>query len=1483
LKHALILCGASLLSALALSPSSFAQVRLAQVYGGGGQIGAQYASDYVVLYNAGPPQSLAGWSVQYANGFATGTWAVTPLPAVVLGSGKYFLIKEASGSASPAGQSLALPPSDATGTIDIATGDGKIALCNSTVALTGNPPGTATIVDLVGWGLLANFREPTSQPASATQFNAPSTSATSAIFRLNCGADDSDDNSQDWGVGAPSPRSTAMSANGGLYGIGAASPAFAKEGQSVRLTLTIGQCASNDPVPAATVSADLSAIGGPIAQALTDDGSLGDEVAGDGLYSTLATVAAGTSTGTKEFRVTVSAGADNGESTLGLVVLPLTAPDNDQCSTATPLAGTLPIVATGTFTGATVESNPILQLGSAPFNGMSNRRGVWFEVTGNGNTLTASLCDSSPAFDSVILVMCGTCDGLSIVATGDNDGPSCAGTQASASWCSAAGQSYFVWIAPAAAGAQTFAYTLTVSDGPVCSTAIPCATCPPLLLPGAMVEAEPGFGIETNDGCDSTPQRFTDVTISSGVVVDFRGIASGYGAARDSDWYRIQPSFSGNLLATATAQFQGRLEIRKLDANGSCSTNVPVAFANFERCQASSVTYAVQSGSWYAVRVAPQSAGGLVISGTAVGGSSAHYSGTLSVGPTNDDCAAASALAVFGGTTSGSTIGSTPSMGLACDPGGNDVWYKVTVPFTTTLTLDTCGSAIDTVLSVYDGCAGNQLACNDDCGGTPCSATGSCVTLASLSAGTYFVCVSDKGTPGEFVIRGKLSQPNDDCANPTPVTCGSQTSGTTSGASVDFALTNPQMNFCGGPGLDLTPDPQTGVRTNDIRHIQGLPGVWYSLTLPGVAGVDDKVVHVETLYVFDPLHPVNPKIAVFTGSCGSLDCVTINDDVDAEHHARAGWRATAGVEYRILVLATSITATGAFTLDVSCASPLGNDDCASPTVLAPSGGSTSGTTAGATGEAYDYPAGGDGLHNGWGPNDANPPVVEDRPPGMARCAGVAPGGSSTYSYFDVWYSLTPACYGTLTVGTCGSFDTVLTVHSTCPSSSASNVIGTACSDDGAGGCAPGSELSVDMNQGQTYLIRVAQADAAAAGGTFTLTWSVATVPGDPDGDGVANCDDGCPNDPAKSAAGQCGCGAADTDSDGVADCIDGCPNDPGKTAPGVCGCGVSDDDSDGDGTADCVDGCPNDPNKIAPGICGCGVADTDTDGDSTADCDDGCPNDPNKTAPGACGCGVADTDGDGDGTPNCHDNCPAVANADQADVDADGVGDACDNCVLIANPGQGDCEGNGIGDACEIAAGAPDCNFNGVPDTCDIADQTSVDMDMNGIPDECEQGTGIPYCFGDGTTSTACPCTNVGQPGRGCENSATTGGALLSALGTTVPDTLVLVSSGELPNALSIFLQGDASNANGVVFGDGVRCVTGTLKRIGVHNAVAGTAMYPLPGDLSISARSALLGDPIPSGATRYYQTYYRDPVLTFCPNPPGNNFNVGNGRQIQW
>ena len=180
------------------------------------------------------------------------------------------------------------------------------------------------------------------------------------------------------------------------------------------------------------------------------------------------------------------------------------------------------------------------------------------------------------------------------------------------------------------------------------------------------------------------------------------------------------------------------------------------------------------------------------------------------------------------------------------------------------------------------------------------------------------------------------------------------------------------------------------------------------------------------------------------------------------------------------------------------------------------------------------------------------------------------------------------------------------------------------------------------------------------------TYAATVTVTDADCDGWADAADGCPADPAKVAAGPCGCGVADTDTDGdgTADCNDGCDADPAKIAPGSCGCGVADTDTDGDGTPDCNDGCPSDPAKVAAGSCGCGVADTDTDGDGTPDCNDGCPNDATKVAAGTCGCGVADADTDGDGTADCDDDCPddpdktapGLCGCGTSDVDYDGDG-----------------------------------------------------------------------------------------------------------------------------------------------------------------------------------------------------------------------------------
>ena len=157
------------------------------------------------------------------------------------------------------------------------------------------------------------------------------------------------------------------------------------------------------------------------------------------------------------------------------------------------------------------------------------------------------------------------------------------------------------------------------------------------------------------------------------------------------------------------------------------------------------------------------------------------------------------------------------------------------------------------------------------------------------------------------------------------------------------------------------------------------------------------------------------------------------------------------------------------------------------------------------------------------------------------------------------------------------------------------------------------------------------------------------------------------------------------------------------------------------------------------------------------------------------------------------------------------------------------------------------------------------------------------FCFGDGS-GTPCPCGNSGAAGHGCENSSSTGGAILAATGTASlgSDTLVLTASGERPTVLTIVLQGDDPTGP-LLFGDGLRCAGGTLKRLYAKSAVGGVVSAPQAGDAAVSVRSAALGDVISAGASRYYQTWYRDQSANFCPDPSGKNWNASSGFVVVW
>lgn len=158
------------------------------------------------------------------------------------------------------------------------------------------------------------------------------------------------------------------------------------------------------------------------------------------------------------------------------------------------------------------------------------------------------------------------------------------------------------------------------------------------------------------------------------------------------------------------------------------------------------------------------------------------------------------------------------------------------------------------------------------------------------------------------------------------------------------------------------------------------------------------------------------------------------------------------------------------------------------------------------------------------------------------------------------------------------------------------------------------------------------------------------------------------------------------------------------------------------------------------------------------------------------------------------------------------------------------------------------------------------------LPEPTPSTVGTPFCFGDGS-GLACPCGNVGAPGHGCGNSTDASGGVLGSIGvaSVANDTLRLVGT-HMRATNCVYFQGTTQAP--VVLFDGIRCVGGSLIRLGVEtNDVSGTSCYPKPGsaDLPVSVKGLIPG----AGGTFHYQVWYRDPDAGFC-TPDTSNYTSG-------
>lgn len=166
-----------------------------------------------------------------------------------------------------------------------------------------------------------------------------------------------------------------------------------------------------------------------------------------------------------------------------------------------------------------------------------------------------------------------------------------------------------------------------------------------------------------------------------------------------------------------------------------------------------------------------------------------------------------------------------------------------------------------------------------------------------------------------------------------------------------------------------------------------------------------------------------------------------------------------------------------------------------------------------------------------------------------------------------------------------------------------------------------------------------------------------------------------------------------------------------------------------------------------------------------------------------------------------------------------------------------------------------------------LAGATNVlGMDFRSAP-------GFASCFGDGSSGFDCPCANLGASQRGCAHSANNLGGRLDSTGVAQPGGLSLNATGLVPLQPALYFQANnvLNGGLGVIFGDGLRCIGGSVQRLEVQSSSAVGS--------SQSSVDVFAAGGVSLGELRHYQVWFRDPVGSPC----GSGFNLTNAQTIQW
>jgi hypothetical protein len=675
-------------------------------------------------------------------------------------------------------------------------------------------------------------------------------------------------------------------------------------------------------------------------------------------------------------------------------------PTNDDCAAATALTvygATCGGATTGNVAGAT-QSLPGILCGG--FTGTANDD-VWYSFVATSTAQTITVVGSA-SFDAVVDLRSGACSGTNINCA---DATINGGTEVINATGLTVGATYY---------ARVYHYTASV---PATTTFTICVTTPTPSVPAN--DSCAGATLLTVYGatCGGATNGSVSGATQSSPAISCNNLT---GNADDDVWFKfVATATSHNVTVVGSTSLNAVVEV----LSGACpGTNVTCADATTaggtEVVNATGLTI----GNTYFVRVYDFGTGAPATSAFTI-----CVTTPSSSVPTNDNCAAATSLTVYGATCGGSTTGdvngATQSVApITCNGltgnSANDVWYSFVANGPSHIITVVGSDSLDAVIDLRAGaCTGTNM----DCANATLKGGTETITATGLTTGTtYFVRVYHFGaspTTTTFTIcvttpSSNTTPANDECAGATLLTvygtsCGGATTGDVTGATQSIPAIS-----CGG---------STGTADDDV---------WYSF-------VATDTVHAITVIGSASFDAV---IDLRSGGCTGSNIGCQDNTTNGGTEALTATGLTIGTTYyvRVYDYTSTAPATTTFTICVTTPGPPppppANDDCAGAVLLTAYNSTTCGGTV--TGDVA----------------------------GATQTAPAACGGTAND---DVWFKfVATAANHIVTVGGSASFDAVVEILS-----GACNGTHISCADTSFNG---GTEVlsATNLTVGDTYLVRV---------------------------------------------------------------------------------------------------------------------------------------------------------------------------------------------------------------------------------------------------------------------------------------------------------------------------------------------------------------------------------------------------------------------------